>query len=66
MASSLACRFSVPGIWLPGDWESVRGSGDVVEEPRDVRGFTGVSLETIGNLYIEQGVVPLLGVVEVK
>jgi hypothetical protein len=27
----------------------------VAEETRDVHGFTGVNLETIGNVYIEQG-----------
>jgi hypothetical protein len=53
MASSLACSFcfSIP---VPG-LQAVRGSGDVVEETRDVSGFTGVSLETIGDLYIEVG-----------
>ena len=55
LASSLACCFSVPDIRIPRVWESVRGSGDVVEEARDVGGFTGVSLEAIGNVYIEQG-----------
>ncbi len=42
---------------MPG-WESVRGSGDVVEETREVRGIDevrGVSNATIGDLYIEIG-----------
>jgi hypothetical protein len=42
---------------MPG-WESVRGSGDVVEETREVRGLEevrGVSNATIGDLYIEIG-----------
>lgn len=33
----------------------VRGSGDVVEETRDVSGFDRVELGTIGTLIIEQG-----------
>jgi hypothetical protein len=34
---------------------SVRGSGDVVEEDRDVEDIHGVELATIGTLYIEVG-----------
>ena len=34
---------------------SVRGSGRVVAEEREVGGFTGVKLSTIGTLYIEVG-----------
>jgi hypothetical protein len=52
LASSLAC---VCPLSVPGLGQGVRGSGDVVEETREVRGFTGVTLATIGNLYIEQG-----------
>ncbi len=36
-------------------WIAVRGSSQVVEEERAVSHFTGVSLATSGNLYIEQG-----------
>ena len=46
----------------PG-WQSVRGSGDVVEETREVRGIDevrGVSNATIGDLYIEIGDTPSL------
>jgi hypothetical protein len=52
LASSLAC---VCPLSVPGLGRGVRGSGDVVEETREVSGFTGVTLATIGNLYIEQG-----------
>jgi hypothetical protein len=52
IASSLAC---VCPLSVPGLGQGVRGSGDVVEEMREVSGFTGVTLATIGNLYIEQG-----------
>jgi hypothetical protein len=38
-----------------GDGRTVRGSGDVVEETREVSGVTGVNLATIGNLTIEVG-----------
>jgi hypothetical protein len=53
--SSLACCFSVPvgGRWR-WPWETVQGSGDVLEETREVAGFTGVSLRGIGQLHIEQ------------
>lgn len=47
---------------MPG-WESVRGSGDVVEETREVRGIDevrGVSNATIGDLHIEIGDAPSL------
>lgn len=33
----------------------VRGSGRVVEESRDITGFTGVRLTTLGDLHIEVG-----------
>lgn len=52
IASSLAC---VCPLSIPDLGQGVRGSGDVVEETREVRAFTGVTLATIGNLYIEQG-----------
>jgi hypothetical protein len=48
--ASLACNFAAG---LGG--ETVRGSGDVVEETREVSGVTGVNLATIGNLAIEVG-----------
>lgn len=34
---------------------AVRGSGEVVEEEREVSGITGVTLATVGNLYVEEG-----------
>jgi hypothetical protein len=34
---------------------TVRGSGNVVSEVRDVEGFTKIQLDGIGNLYITQG-----------
>lgn len=38
-----------------GGVRAVRGSGKVVEEERQVSGFTGVELATLGNLTIELG-----------
>ncbi len=49
VASSLAC--TVSGVEFGG----VRGSGRVVEEMREVSGFTGVELATWGDLTIEVG-----------
>ena len=43
----LAC--SAPG------WRVVQGSGKVVEESREVSGFTSVQLATLGHLTIESG-----------
>jgi len=50
VVSALAC--STGGIGLGG---GVQGSGNVVEEEFEATNFTGVSLETIGNLYVEMG-----------
>lgn len=36
-------------------WPGVYGSGRVVEEEREVSGFTGIELATFGNLYIKVG-----------
>jgi hypothetical protein len=49
--ASLACSLTA-GL---GDETMVRGSGDVVEETREVSGLTGVKLATIGHLIIEVG-----------
>jgi hypothetical protein len=38
-----------------GDGRTVRGSGNVVEETREVSGITGVDLATLGHLTIEVG-----------
>lgn len=35
--------------------ERIRGSGKVIQENRDVRGFTGVELASVGDLSIQQG-----------
>jgi hypothetical protein len=40
---------------LQGNAETVRGSGNVVEESRPVSGVSGVNLATIGDLTIEVG-----------
>jgi len=48
MGSSMACS-------LLGGWRVVRGSGRVVEEEREVSGFTGVALNGVGHLTIERG-----------
>jgi hypothetical protein len=50
--SILACQ--VGGIDL-ANVDMVRGSGNVVEETREVSGITGVNLATSGNLFIELG-----------
>ena len=47
--SCLACPIS----WI--EWEGIPGSGRVIEETRQVSGFTGVELTTFGNLHIEVG-----------
>ena len=52
--AALACTSSPLNV--------VRGSGNVVIETYDVRGFTQVELETIGTLYVEQGDVDSLTV----
>jgi hypothetical protein len=52
--ASLACTSNALNV--------VRGSGNVVVETYDVRGFTQVELETIGTLYIEKGEVDSLTV----
>ena len=56
-ASGLACCFSIPvaGRSVFRGWQAIRGSGDVIEETREVRDFTSVALATVGNLHIEQG-----------
>ena len=46
-----ACDFAS----LQGAGRTVRGSGSVVEENREVSGITGVNLATIGDLIIEVG-----------
>lgn len=45
--STLACQV--------GGGRRIRGSGNVVEEAREVSGVTGVELATLGTLYIEIG-----------
>lgn len=50
--ATLACGcLACPVLGLTG----VRGSGHVVEEEREVSGFSGVELATPGNLHIEIG-----------
>ncbi|PKO15970.1 MAG: hypothetical protein CVU39_10680 [Chloroflexi bacterium HGW-Chloroflexi-10] len=51
--TSLAC--SVSGINVNFNNESVRGSGNLESETREVSGVTAVSLTGIGNLRIEYG-----------
>jgi len=45
--ASLACDFGATG--------QVRGSGNIVEQTYDVKGFDQVELDTIGEVSIEQG-----------
>jgi hypothetical protein len=50
--SILACQ--VVGLpSAPG--KTIRGSGDVVEETREVSGFTAIELATLGTLHIQVG-----------
>ena len=44
----------VPFLLLAGCFNAVRGSGNVVTQPRQVAGFTSVSLSGSGMLVIEQ------------
>ena len=47
--SCLAC----PVSWM--DQQGIPGSGRVVEETRQVSGFTGIELATFGDLHIQVG-----------
>jgi hypothetical protein len=63
--SSLACCCGVPtvireGLEVGWPFTSVRGSGSVVEEERDLTGFSSIALRGIGRVKIEQGDAPAL------
>jgi hypothetical protein len=58
LASSLACRLSTSDIGISRT--TVRGSGNVVEEVRSIRGVDAVQLSTLGQLEIEIGDSPEL------
>jgi hypothetical protein len=51
--SVMACEFSIQG--LGGLSETVRGSGNLIEESRQVSGISGVEFAMPGNLTIEMG-----------
>ena len=55
MATSLACTITIPSINIDIDMEKVDGSGNVIEETRDVRDFNRVRLTGFGRLHIERG-----------
>lgn len=55
LASSLACTVTIPSISIDIDIEQVEGSGNVIEETRDVRDFSRVRLAGFGRLHIERG-----------
>lgn len=55
MATSLACTITIPSINIDIDVETIEGSGNVIEETRDVRDFSQVRLAGFGHLYIERG-----------
>jgi hypothetical protein len=55
MATSLACTITIPSIDIDIDMEKVEGSGNVIEETRDVRDFSRVRLAGFGHLHIERG-----------
>ena len=50
--SALACRMG--GVTVGGA-RTVRGSGNIIEESREISGVSGVELATIGHLTIEVG-----------
>jgi hypothetical protein len=53
LLASMACSVSIPAVNI--STSTVRGSGKVIEETRDVSGFDSVLLEGSGNLFVEQG-----------
>ncbi|MBN1872859.1 MAG: DUF2807 domain-containing protein, partial [Anaerolineae bacterium] len=55
MATNLACKITIPSINIDIDVEKVEGSGNVIEETRDVRDFSRVRLAGFGRLHIERG-----------
>lgn len=55
LATSLACTIPLPDINIDIDVEKVEGSGNVIEETRDVRDFSRVRLAGFGRLHIERG-----------
>lgn len=55
VATSLACTITVPEINIDLNVERIEGSGNVIEETRDVRDFNKVRLAGFGRLYIERG-----------
>lgn len=55
VATSLACTITLPDINIDIDVEKVEGSGNVIEENRDVRDFSRVRLAGFGRLHIERG-----------
>ncbi len=55
LVTSLACTITLPDINIDIDVEKVEGSGNVVEETRDVRDFSRVRLAGFGRLHIERG-----------
>lgn len=55
LVSSLACTVTIPSININIDVEQVEGSGNVVEETREVRNFSRVRLAGFGRLHIERG-----------
>ena len=62
LLATLGCGCGIPeavregtGMEWPWSGAVVRGSGDVVEVPRDMTGFSGVSLRGSGRLVVDQG-----------
>ena len=55
MTTSLACTITIPEINIDIDVEQVEGSGNVIEESRDVHDFSEVRLTGFGRLHIERG-----------
>jgi len=55
LATGLACTLTFPEINIDINVEKVEGSGNVIEETRDVRDFSKVRLAGFGRLHIERG-----------
>ncbi len=52
---ALVVFFSSGCLDLLGDYEKIEGTGVVAESERDVKGFSGVHLATVGDMYVEFG-----------
>jgi hypothetical protein len=51
----MACSFGNYQFHIGSDFQRIEGSGNVIEESRNVQGFNEISLRGFGDLIIEQG-----------